>query len=70
MNILSKEKDHAIKMDYSKNTKSHIRCLCNKLIAEIDNGTLEILCKKCKRVVRLKVENVIHFQDCRPVSHD
>jgi len=70
MNILSKDKDFIIKIDNKRNSKRDIRCLCDKLLAEINNGSIEILCKRCKRVVRLKLENVIHLENCCSEVHD
>jgi phage FluMu protein Com len=36
----------------------YLRCLCQKLLAVVDGQVIEILCKRCKRLVRIKVEEI------------
>lgn len=41
----------------------HLRCLCQKLLAVVDGQRIEILCKRCKRLVRIKVEEIVALEN-------
>ena len=45
------------KIDAGKSNKGHpVRCDCGKLIAYERDGAIYVMCKRCKREVRVAVE--------------
>lgn len=41
------------------NTRSPIRCHCNKLLFTRSGDTIEIKCNKCKRILRIETAGII-----------
>lgn len=39
-----------------------MRCICNKLICQIDNNVIEIKCNKCKRIIRILTKEIIDIK--------